>query len=609
MTCKINSLTEELNELILTDLHKMISHTTNSLHINGLNELKSNIKNEYDKLSEPLNFILIGSICSGKTSYINNILSEYLVKNDNVKFELPASEAENTYYITFIEQSQDNSVQLTHCQYLNNTKNELKTIHGQYNKGIIDQINQYLVDLDDNSNERLLKFKNSYLNPGESINEIELAIEIIILKLPLTENIRIIDTPGLSSSLFSKAISYVMSEELLYSSFIYMKNLKEKEAIDIMKFQNIIKLSNELKCKSFNLCFTHIDELITLQHKNMKNYLKMNKIFMTEISDKINFSNVFVTNAKDNTKNSNNIKIFNKLKQEIEESSNIKRCAIYIKKLIELVKDYTYSQDDLIMFNLESSVETKTINTIIRSFLKDFPTDYDSLLKQYEEIALKIGKIILKNSKIVFTHKDDYISFQLKETYKIIEHWVNANLRDYIKTELLSKVNNQGDFITSYDNLNLMAYFTKEIENQITIPGWRNRFGEFTHKQGFNRFKAIVETHFDAFKSIVSWKKSSANNEISDIYYKNISKNDEIYNCSTIILDLLKNHCEIIRNTKFSQRTLDFLNDYDKIVMFNEKIKCPSNEISLDSKFENELKQNPLTNNDLQIFDILKEIK
>ena len=43
--------------------------------------------------------------------------------------------------------------------------------------------------------------------------------------------------------------------------------------------------------------------------------------------------------------------------------------------------------------------------------------------------------------------------------------------------------------------------------------------------------------------------------------------------------------------------------------MFNEKIKCPSNEISLDSKFENELKQNPLTNNDLQIFDILKEIK
>jgi hypothetical protein len=474
---------------------------------NILAEIQSAINKTYweiEKTGKIVNLLFFGGFSCGKTTMITSLIA-YLKKDFKEYIDLPSSESENTFYITIIEASPDESYHLFRIE------NDNKVIDLNCNDH--KKINQKLEEIDRLSTNYLSKLKK-YEKEENLTKKKDLENEIpgFIIKIQIPSfkpNLRLIDCPGITMKKIKERIFKLIRENYLFTVFIYTKSLTEP----CLSNKEIHTFFDEIQAKYMNslffICLTKYDELIELKMKGSQFYLedkkekkrkektidliKLNESFkefkneIKEYSKYINVNEIFIIDNYHIIEEDEKLSFFPRQQMEhflsqvekiIENKGNHIRQTFLKNKLIDLFneinqkhsKDSVFSQDQIEILIKNTTSSSEKFEKEINSFHNNYPKKLDDFKIRYKD------KINLIKEKFDFNEKTNLSkqnyacrSTYIKDQYEFLFNYLIGLIDDDIEVitknnfnrifedlppDILEKLNNILTVKASYDDSN-----------------------------------------------------------------------------------------------------------------------------------------------------------
>jgi hypothetical protein len=412
---------------LISSLTKKIKSSCRDLSTSILDSIDSIEKVLNEKI---INIVICGQFNSGKSTLISSLISIMTDQPENVI--LPTSELENTYYPTVVEASPDEKYHIM-----------IQKINFEEKKESFsdpDQISKILNEFDKESEKNLHKLKHKQ----------EIELDLIKVQIPnFPNNIRLIDSPGLTTDRFKNQIFKLLYKDYFYSIIVYLKSLNQPKE-DTETFTFLEEIRKKYKYWHFCVCFTKYDKLFNKFYKKSKYCTKkdtktedLRKLiikFVTfkkdvfKLSENLNISKIFVINNEGKTEHSKNqLKNFiNSIKYlEENEGEEIKKVSFlnqFYYRLFDI--NQKYNEEKLFNEMDEKAFDETLNNSLIRfkSDINDWSADfYEKLNNEVVKNINSIDKNILNNEK--FPNKYDYISRQIQELSKIFENKIDQDLK------------------------------------------------------------------------------------------------------------------------------------------------------------------------------------
>ena len=512
-------LESNCNELIeFIDQHlvgEKKSQTDSGKNEEDIENLLEGLRREIEKIKnkdKKVNFIFFGAMSSGKTTSINLLLKLLSNLNYNVNmnfsnqnnqpcpnpqnlmqetFELVSTDAENTYFLTIIERSENDRytiyLELNEAEkkIFEKSKQSLFTIKkseiNSDNYQIyeefpntqegIKKLNNILEEIDVLSEDLLLQARESEFNqeqnnpneendskeendPKEENNpkeeeNINLTIPIIKIKIPnFSSEFRLVDTPGLSLKRFSTEMARSIKKEFDFLNVFIFVNKMDCETmynIDCEVFKRVTTFGQPIIYSFYTKGLSLMEKL--RKNRNAKNREKDRKKFFSV-----------------------NKRFFNRLK-------SIEGKEILFRKIIPIV-DSEYDNDD-VRENLEIFIDD--VRKVIREYGE----------KIYQNTArLKIRGEIMKindelSKKNILNPKELSILYDLKYKYeserknKIREYFAILDSFENYKKYFPDQIHKLEEIYEKNEHLN---------PNNFSRRNYINKHLEYS----FNDFQLII---------------------------------------------------------------------------------------------------------------------
>jgi len=522
-TLKIEEM-EKTTFLNFKELNEELFKKITSLDIKD--QLKTDLLEKIEKILKidgKINLIFFGSLSSGKTTSINLLLNQFLNKEKDEKnlnsidcpnlsddvfnkeidqksmnidsaecpftsyeeqenFQLISAEAENTYFFTFVETSENFNFRISlnisdyEKEFFINKKKmkfEIKNEGGFYliekefpdtQEGII-ELNTMLENLDKIAMPLLEKSREKDINDDENYKikvkeqkdkeEENIRIPIIKIQVPnFPKEYRLIDTPGLSIKTIEKNIQRMLNNEFNgFNAYIFLQDMNCQTTYNID--YKILKSVNDFGYPIV-YCF----------------YTKGKK-FIDKLNGKKNEKNKY--KKKEAIRDRQKSLIINK--QFFNRIEKLKDNDIYFRKVIPIV-DADYQNED--------------VKRCIDIFLEDVKKQND----EYGQICLE-KTIMIKLSKLIMQFNDKTSDIKLlneNDLKKMESHFKEINdkrekeLREYFADfdEFENYCNKYSDHISELEQI----YKNNDKNNPHNFV--RSKYIEKHMKDAFEDFKKLI---------------------------------------------------------------------------------------------------------------------
>jgi hypothetical protein len=428
---KMNEIIKYFDEQIILDDQPLTNLAIEKLEklpdYKSKRDVALDLKLSFDiYMNDKTTIIFIGDTCSGKTTMLNCLLASILSSSREEDWDkyrlLSESNQENTYMMTFIENSYDNKF---HVELYVNKIIKKSYDYNNDDEGI-KELQNLLYDFDDYAIEAISKRKKDQIfdDTRESLNRSSIigVRDLPLLKIYIpskTMKFRFIDSPGLSNEEF---IEYFLSYTDIFISciFVLVKGLDDPQAINTNLLKPLNILSSKFQNSVFYIAFTKYDKLYedlkgtrynhetkrTLNDKVRNAQQKQRSLHtfiktMSQNLTNLKFKDIFILCPKLSLDNEANSEYRNEILNFIKEITNVDNLHFNKQKIIKFKnivlsilnkyntvkeKEFIFSKEEVVLIEkaVEESKGEFTCNIEIE-FLKKFPSTLDNFRTKYSE--------------------------------------------------------------------------------------------------------------------------------------------------------------------------------------------------------------------------------
>jgi len=448
---------------------------------------KLNVENDGGKV----NLSFFGQISVGKTTIINLMIRHLIIQRTNKHYirqaacsnnnpnklqeekedqeseeeekeeefdgylKLTTKEIENTYFISFIENSnskayevilevnsESDRVSFSKIKALEKIKYDYKnqiTLKFSNNESEIKSLNKLLYDIDYQSFLLIRSRKKGDFNLNQK-NQLEIIPSKMIIKIPdFPKEFRLIDCPGMSTPSFRKAFIKTLNNLNSINFYLIVNDIYARESYSMT--EDIVKeVTNDFGSPNIYYFITKGNKFLNEFPKinsNYKAYVRVNSMKLKNLEEsktKINFRKVIPINDKDY--NEDVKKCLNFFFNDLDKIKNECRTAYYdetimfkLRRIIQdmmnsTTKDLILSQEQIKALQInadkvKSEFEKELHNyfskfTNLNRFINYFPDFHDELFEMYNRY---------EESYYQFFYRDNYkesLNFSKTDFQKII---------------------------------------------------------------------------------------------------------------------------------------------------------------------------------------------
>jgi len=514
---------------------------------------------------KPLSLIFLGGVSSGKTSFINKIIS-FDPANNSLKNEylqiLPTNDQENTAYIWTIAKS------------LNDTS---EVFDGKQTFTFPDakSLKQKTQELNNLQIEELQNIKTQKISEPK---EIKIKIPVMI------ENFVILDFPGITCDVFKENLLQRSKHEQF--AFVFMKSYDDKEKVNESILETIKTLAKPGKengkthsfSERFFIVFTKKDKVFQISNEEKYDAendddeddenKKIKKLKEKKLNDALSKSNENIESFRKNGIPIKNVYAFNLMdltrktsEKSLKEMEILKR---FFKNLEETRKEYHEINMHSVLIQLKGSIWTfamsfndapspEFLNKESKFFLEESQkyvseffedlSDFDSFKKYHPDLFSEIQKIIeseikhetkfrISTNLVRLNYLEKISKLCIQKIFEEIYKMIMESVRKRCFFKFLDKLSLEYGIDRILKALNLV--FREDAEKEKDFSFIQE---EFERQMGFHYFAylftgvflidlliVVISAFFKFWQFVGLWSENSCVDDITKIVCQVIEK-------------------------------------------------------------------------------------